>query len=773
MKKQVTLLLCLFSSLLVIHSQENKKIDSLSRLLTESSEKAVLLNELSEEYLIQSPQKALEFANDALDAANQENSQSAKADALCNIATAFMAFGNYDTSKVLLDKANVIYKELSDFEGQLKYKNGIAHIFFLSGNYVEAMEILEENLVSSEVLKYDEIKAVSLATIGRIHWLRGEYDLALQNYDSALIIAQELGNEYLMGTINLLTGLIYQSKGYLEIASGYFLSSQAYYEKVNSLSKLPYVYHYLGVIYYELREYDPAYDYLIRALGLMERNGDIWGKALVERYMGIIHLTWENYDSASFYMSESLELAQRMNDRAGEMYSLRFLGELYMAENQSDSAIMKFNESLTLANESGNIQEKVNILYNMGQLYKSQGNNAVSKKYFMQSKNLADSSDMLYENSINNHALAQIYDSEADYKSALTYFTRYKLLNDSIFNERKRKNIAEMQLKYETEKKNDQIQQLKQEKIEQEEQIKLHRLLIYSFAGMIVLILIIIAILIRYYIQKKKVNLTLSRQKEELQITFENHKKTQKQLIETKKMAALGSLVAGVAHELNTPVGITITAASGLQEETYKMAELYKENKLHRKEFKEFLNDSNHGLKLIMSNMEKTAAMVQSFKQISVDQTLESKRAFNLKEYTEDIIRSIYPKLKNRKISLKLDIDEKLEMVSYPGAFSQIFTNLLINSLTHGFDEIQTGQIEIIASQNDKELIIDYKDNGRGIASENLHQVFDPFFTTNKKTGTGLGMHIVYNLVTQKLKGSINCQSTEGMGVQFSLKLPI
>lgn len=723
--------------------------------------------------MILSPQKSLDFSNKALDAANQENNLSEKAGALINIATAHMAFSSYDTSKFLLNRANVIYKDLNDLNGQLRYKNGIAHILFLSGNYDEAMDLLEENLASSDELHNIEIKAISLATIGRIHWLRGEYDIALTKYDAAKIMAEDLGNEYLLGTINLLIGLVYQSKGYYEIAAEYLHISQENYERINCTSKLPYVYHYLGVVFYELYEYEPSYAYLKRALGMMEQNGDIWGKALVDRYLGMIHKTWSNYDSAYFYMFESLELAQRMNDRAGEMYSLRFLGELYMAENEIDSAEMRFNESLTMANESGNIQEKVNILYNMGKLNRLQENNAASLQYFTQSKNLADSSEMLYESSINCQALAELYESEADYKSALTYYTRYKLLNDSIFTGKTRKNIEEMQLKYETVKKNDQIKQLKIEKIEQEARIRQHRLLIYSFAGMIVLISIIIAILIHYYIQKKKVNHTLSQQKEELQLTLENHSKTQEKLIETKKMAALGSLVAGVAHELNTPVGITITAASGLQDETYKMAGLFKEDKIHRMEFKEFLNDTNQGLKLIMSNMEKTAALIQSFKQISVDQTLESKRGFNLKDYTEDIIRSIYPKLKNRKISIKLDIVSEMVLVSYPGAFSQIFTNLVLNSLTHGFKEDQTGQIDIVANQTNGDLVVIYRDNGSGIKEENLHQIFDPFFTTNKKTGTGLGMHIVYNLVTQKLKGTISCKSTEGKGVLFTIKLPV
>jgi len=276
--------------------------------------------------------------------------------------------------------------------------------------------------------------------------------------------------------------------------------------------------------------------------------------------------------------------------------------------------------------------------------------------------------------------------------------------------------------------------------------------------------------------QKDKIeeaNEELLQQKEELQSTLENLQKTQEQLIESEKMAALGGLVAGVAHEINTPVGITVTAASGLMEETKKMADLYKENKISRAEFKEYLNTTNQSVKLILSNMERTATMIQSFKQVSVDQSTENKRSFKLKSYTEDVIQSLYPKLKNRKIHINLDIDEELEIDSYPGAYSQIITNLVLNSITHGFEEKHEGRIELKAVNKNGELVMEYKDNGKGISQENQKKIYNPFFTTNKKIGTGLGMHIVYNLVTQKLKGNIECNSKPGEGVLFIMQIPL
>ncbi len=234
--------------------------------------------------------------------------------------------------------------------------------------------------------------------------------------------------------------------------------------------------------------------------------------------------------------------------------------------------------------------------------------------------------------------------------------------------------------------------------------------------------------------QKKEIedkNEELNMQKEELQITLENLQLTQNQLIESEKMSALGGLVAGVAHEINTPVGISITASSNLLEQSKRIADLYKENKISRTAFKEYLNMANQSASLILSNMERTATMVQSFKQVSVDQSTEQKRKFKLKEYTEDIIRSLYPKIKNKKIQIGLDIDETLELDSYPGACSQVITNLFLNSITHGFEGKQKGEIELTAKSGKDELLIQYKDDGICIPKPNLNKIFEPFFTTN------------------------------------------
>jgi signal transduction histidine kinase len=177
---------------------------------------------------------------------------------------------------------------------------------------------------------------------------------------------------------------------------------------------------------------------------------------------------------------------------------------------------------------------------------------------------------------------------------------------------------------------------------------------------------------------------------------------------------------------------------------------------------------------MILSNLERAADLIQSFKQVAVDQSSEAQRCFNVKEYLEEIILSLRNTLKKTKHTVKIEGDETLILDSYPGVFSQIVTNLVMNSLIHAYDQEDFGQIRLDFKREGECVIFQYADDGKGIHPENLSKIFDPFFTTNRSQGgTGLGLHIVYNLVSQQLKGTIQCESQVNVGTTFIIKLPI
>ncbi|MDY0360936.1 MAG: ATP-binding protein [Desulforegulaceae bacterium] len=246
-------------------------------------------------------------------------------------------------------------------------------------------------------------------------------------------------------------------------------------------------------------------------------------------------------------------------------------------------------------------------------------------------------------------------------------------------------------------------------------------------------------------------------------------------LVESEKMASLGSLVAGVSHEINTPVGNSVTAASYLFGKLQIFKKNFIINELSSKEIDSFISNSDEALDIIMKNLERAAKLVSSFKQIAVDQTYSSMRIFEFKKHIEDILMSLKPKLKGLDIEINIKCKENLFIFHDPGIFYQIFSNLIINSIIHGFESSQQKKvIEIDVFANDKDIKIMYMDNGKGINEKFHKKIFEPFFTTTKKNGgSGLGMYIIYNLVTQKLSGTIESLNSEkGRGACFFITFP-
>ena len=249
---------------------------------------------------------------------------------------------------------------------------------------------------------------------------------------------------------------------------------------------------------------------------------------------------------------------------------------------------------------------------------------------------------------------------------------------------------------------------------------------------------------------------------------------TQKQLIVQERLAALGSLTAGIAHEINTPLGISISAASAVEEDTRAMRQRFGSGKMKRSDLSNFFETIEESSIMLLGNLRRAAELIQSFKQVAVDQSSEKKRSFEVKEYIQEILVQLTPTLKKTRHTIKVEGKKYLSINSYPGAFSQIITNLIMNSLTHGYEAEDSGVMEICFEQQNEELVLTYSDDGKGISPEHLKQIFDPFFTTKRNQGgNGLGLHIVYNLVTQKLLGTITCDSQVGVGTKFTIHIPL
>jgi signal transduction histidine kinase len=260
---------------------------------------------------------------------------------------------------------------------------------------------------------------------------------------------------------------------------------------------------------------------------------------------------------------------------------------------------------------------------------------------------------------------------------------------------------------------------------------------------------------------------------QEMEIGIEELKAAEEHIIQSEKFALLGQLVAGVAHEINTPIGVGLTAASHLRERTKSFSTLVESNQIKRADLTGYLSVAEEASQLIVGNIQRAAELIQSFKQVAVDQTSVHRDTFPLKRVIADTVASLASALKKDRHTLVIECSDDIILETYPGPLTQVLTNLVMNALLHAFEDNNAGTIRIASKMDGDRVVIDFSDDGKGIPKENLPRIFDPFFTTKRgQGGSGLGLNIVYNLVTQTMLGQITCISSLGRGTRFNIRLP-
>lgn len=261
----------------------------------------------------------------------------------------------------------------------------------------------------------------------------------------------------------------------------------------------------------------------------------------------------------------------------------------------------------------------------------------------------------------------------------------------------------------------------------------------------------------------------------ELQYSIENLKVTQKKLVEAEKMASMGELVAGVAHEINTPLGICLTSSSHMQQESHNILKKYKESGVTRTKLESFLAIMSESSDLNLSNINKVSKIINNFKQMAVDRSSEIKREFNLTEYIGTIFSNLYHDTIKDNFIINYNYSGNIIINSYPGVFTQIISYLISNAKKHGFIYDELGIIDVALKQDKNVVTLIFQNNGKAIPEEHIQKIFNPFFTTSRSKGDqGLGLNITYNLISQKLEGTIECESRlhGEKGTRFIIKLP-
>ncbi len=270
-----------------------------------------------------------------------------------------------------------------------------------------------------------------------------------------------------------------------------------------------------------------------------------------------------------------------------------------------------------------------------------------------------------------------------------------------------------------------------------------------------------------------KLEALVAKRTHDLEQSMERLRETQEQLVESEKLAALGGLVAGVAHEVNTPLGIAVTATSVIQETTHTLQQAFNQQSLTSHQFSELMTRLTQSGTMLEHNLNRAAKLVRDFKQTAVDQVSESRSEFGVKQVLDALIASLHPETRKVPVEPQLIGSDSLTMNSLPGVLTQIVSNLIMNSVHHAFTQQTEPHITIELLEQGPNLQIHYRDNGDGI-DKTLHtKIFEPFYTTKRgKGGSGLGLNLVFNLVKQKLKGELAFDSQPGMGVHFTLTLP-
>ncbi|MEZ5822957.1 MAG: PAS domain S-box protein [Xanthobacteraceae bacterium] len=274
--------------------------------------------------------------------------------------------------------------------------------------------------------------------------------------------------------------------------------------------------------------------------------------------------------------------------------------------------------------------------------------------------------------------------------------------------------------------------------------------------------------------ERKRGEQEMRKARDAAELALRNLRETQNSLIEAEKLAALGRLVAGVAHEVNNPVGISMTVASALERKTANFAAEVARGDLRRSSLNEYLETSRDASSQLVANLNRAAELIQSFKQVAADRNYSDKRTFDLGDLTEQVVMSLRPGLRKHNLALNVECQPNLSMNSYPGPYGQVLTNLFLNAVAHAFPDGRPGKVDIRVRESGKDNVeILFSDDGVGMSLDVRRRAFDPFFTTRRdQGGTGLGLHIVYSIVTTRLGGRLDLDSEPGGGTRIQIILP-
>ncbi len=658
----------------------------------------------------------------------------------------------YNLRRSNLDRSCQCAAEAKNLAEELNYKKGVAgamnalgNCFYLRANYAEAFaffgraEKLNLEIDSRSGLTF------SLNGTGMTHLRQGNYPIALDYIQKALVIAEEIGDE----------------------------------------TRVSFSTYNVGNCYFQLGEYSLALDYYERSLELSRELGKQDFLAVTLRDMGQTHTKLNNFEEALKCFQNSIQIMEREGDQKGMAFTMVTLGILYKKQNEVDRAFDYFQQAARLSEENGFKHHLCNSYTCLGEVYLERENYSQAMRYAHSSLLIAKELNILPEQRDAYHQLSKIYEATNDYKKAFQSHKAFKELNDSIFNEESVRSVANLKNSYDYEREKQKAALIQQQKdAVQQAEARWQQTILNFFIGAFILMTVMVLIVFKISRQRKKANAILSSQKNEIEIksrrvhaqnseiqrknrelatqreqleeTLEELQKTQSQLVQSEKMASVGVLTAGIAHEINNPLNFIHGGKSALEKYTKKNL------REHEGKMKPLLDTIDLGIK-------RVTGIVLSLNRFS--------RQGNGKNETCDIHLIIDNCLQilEHQIKSKVDIEknytsDRLDLEGQEGELHQVILNVLANA-AQAIRE--NGTITITTRKVREKLEVVISDTGCGISKENLGKVTNPFFTTKDPgQGTGLGMSIAYNII-QSHQGTIKYESDEGVGTTVTIGLPI
>ncbi|MBK7028022.1 MAG: tetratricopeptide repeat protein [Bacteroidales bacterium] len=755
MKKKIFLVFLLSLSILSNHEvQGQNKADSLLSALKSAKHDSLrikTLNRLATHFRSNNPDTAIYFANQAIAIATKTNDTKGKINALIFKGVATKNIGKFEEAmNITLEALKLCNQMLQTVEDKevLSLKAGalssIGNIDEERGNYNESMKNNLEALKIREEINDLPGLAASYNNIGNIQASLGNFQETLKNYFASLKIKEKIGDKRSIGnTYNNIGSTYYYQQDY-EQALKYHQSALKLREEIGDNSGIASSYNNIGIIYDDQGKYEDALKYHLSSLKISEEIGDLQGIALSNNNIGLLNLRQGKSSNALEYFRNYLKISDEIQDYTGIADAHINIGNSYLKLKDYKAAEQYLNKALLLSKEVGNMDYLKNC----------------------------------YEN------LATLYNDVGKYKESLEHYKLFIAYRDSIFNEENTKKMVQSQMQFEFDKKESVA------KAEQEKKDLMHQreknVQIFVIALLIILVIAVIIIALiqwRSKKQKQTVNHQLATQKAALEETLSELKATQAQLIQSEKMASLGELTAGIAHEIQNPLNFVNNFSEVNAELLDEMQQEMEKGNIT--EAIEIAADIRENEKKINHHGKRADSIVKGMLQHSRSSS-GVKEPTDINALADEYLRLAYHGLRAKdktfNATLKTDFDESIGMINIvPQDMGRVILNLITNAFyavhvktQHAASPNKQPTVWVSTKKKDGKVEIIVKDNGPGIPRNILDKIFQPFFTTKPTgEGTGLGLSLSYEIVTKGHGGELKVETTEGEQTTFIIHLPV